>query len=384
MTDSKSIMGIKQFRNGNCYSYFVFDRESHETAIVDPVFEAMEDYRSSLIELRLKPVITVDTRLHCDHFSATHVFHSEFDVPIAMSHVIMSRAIPNATENSANLRMTRALVHGEVVQVGGLKFEVIDAPLEQSVLVASVGALPGASSVALCGHGLAFCGDAISVGLSSEIHKNFLNLPGSTLLFPAHSGLGLLFSKLEIEKKRISSGDFAESQVGVVSQAEASVFRTFNQDLSPAYTSQLRSGNARQPEITYGSFRIATISVEKIWNKIKKPDSPILILDVREPVEYGQKSIEGSLNVPISELGLHCDSILAGMRKVTPERVYVICNSGSRSELVTRTLAYNGFPDVINISGGIKAWMHAGLPLLSQTNNWSSSINEPKERFGNN
>jgi rhodanese-related sulfurtransferase len=31
--------------------------------------------------------------------------------------------------------------------------------------------------------------------------------------------------------------------------------------------------------------------------------------------------------------------------------------------MVTKTLSYIGFPDVVNVAGGFKAWTNAGFPV---------------------
>lgn len=64
---------------------------------------------------------------------------------------------------------------------------------------------------------------------------------------------------------------------------------------------------------------------------------PYLLLDVRLPLEYRQGHVIGSLNVPVSHLRAHADSL-------QPDTVYVVTDAGGiRSELAVHLLNQMGF-----------------------------------------
>jgi rhodanese-related sulfurtransferase len=83
-----------------------------------------------------------------------------------------------------------------------------------------------------------------------------------------------------------------------------------------------------------------------------------LVVDVREPGEYGVGHILGARNVPLSRLA---DAADLGKRKDRPLILY--CDSGDRSGKATSVLKKQGFARVVNLSGGIGAWQQAGLPV---------------------
>jgi rhodanese-related sulfurtransferase/rubrerythrin len=74
------------------------------------------------------------------------------------------------------------------------------------------------------------------------------------------------------------------------------------------------------------------------------------LLDVRQPAEYESEHIPGAKLIPLPELG----DRLSEMDAQRPTIVY--CAIGGRSRVAAQMLAAKGFSEVINLSGGIKAW----------------------------
>ncbi|MEO8287016.1 MAG: rhodanese-like domain-containing protein [Chloroflexota bacterium] len=83
----------------------------------------------------------------------------------------------------------------------------------------------------------------------------------------------------------------------------------------------------------------------------------LLILDVREPNEYKEAHVPGSMLVPLGQLAYK----VAELPKDRP--IVAICRSGNRSGVATNMLLRAGFNEVQNLSGGIMAWARAGGPL---------------------
>ncbi len=81
-----------------------------------------------------------------------------------------------------------------------------------------------------------------------------------------------------------------------------------------------------------------------------------LVLDVRQPEEYRAGHIPGATLIPLGELGQRA-------RELPQNReIICVCASGSRSSSATRQLTAAGF-NATNMSGGMHAWAHAGLPV---------------------
>ncbi|KXZ56633.1 hypothetical protein GPECTOR_1g570 [Gonium pectorale] len=88
-----------------------------------------------------------------------------------------------------------------------------------------------------------------------------------------------------------------------------------------------------------------------------------LLLDVRSRAEFESGSIAGALNLPLDpQLS---DAVRAGSLDEYRQRpVAVVCASGSRSAQATVRLSkVYGFKNVVNVTGGMQAWVREGLPV---------------------
>jgi sulfur-carrier protein adenylyltransferase/sulfurtransferase len=82
----------------------------------------------------------------------------------------------------------------------------------------------------------------------------------------------------------------------------------------------------------------------------RTPGDAFTLLDVRQPAEYEAEHLPGAKLIPLPELGAR----LAELDADKPTVVY--CAIGGRSRVAAQVLAAKGFRDVLNLSGGIKAW----------------------------
>ncbi len=82
------------------------------------------------------------------------------------------------------------------------------------------------------------------------------------------------------------------------------------------------------------------------------------LLDVRQPWEYEQGHIAGSLPMTMHTVPLR----LAELDKATD--LVVICEHGARSMQVAMFLENNGFGSIYNLVGGVSAWIRDVAPTL--------------------
>ncbi|MEP6750099.1 MAG: rhodanese-like domain-containing protein [Bacteroidota bacterium] len=86
----------------------------------------------------------------------------------------------------------------------------------------------------------------------------------------------------------------------------------------------------------------------------------VQVLDVRTAQEYKTGFIKGAVNADWQNEMQFAEKV-KNLDKKAP--VYVYCLSGVRSGKAADWLAANGFTEIINLDGGIKAWKAADKKL---------------------
>ena len=86
-----------------------------------------------------------------------------------------------------------------------------------------------------------------------------------------------------------------------------------------------------------------------------------LLLDVREPDEYEQGAIPGSIHIPRGNL----ESGIENRVVDRDQPIVVICAGGVRSAFAADTLGQLGYTDVVSMDGGFNRWKDEGR-------NWSA------------
>ena len=81
-----------------------------------------------------------------------------------------------------------------------------------------------------------------------------------------------------------------------------------------------------------------------------------LLLDVREPDEYEQGAIAGSVHIPRGQL----ESQIEGRVADRDRPIVVICAGGVRSAFAAKTLTELGYTDVVSMDGGFNKWKDEG------------------------
>ena len=90
----------------------------------------------------------------------------------------------------------------------------------------------------------------------------------------------------------------------------------------------------------------------------------VLLLDVRTDTEFQGGRIPGAQSMPLNELSKR-------MTQITDktQTILVYCDTGTRSAKAARMLYREGYKDVYNLSGGLRAWTAAQKPIQVQAVN---------------
>ncbi|WP_435799900.1 rhodanese-like domain-containing protein [Streptomyces canus] len=101
-------------------------------------------------------------------------------------------------------------------------------------------------------------------------------------------------------------------------------------------------------------------------------EAEAVLLDVREHAEWAAGHAPGAVHAPLSELA--CGGRLPRAAEDRP--VITICRSGKRSREAAGLLAARGV-DVVDVLGGMRAWVEAGLGVVGGSSGGRSAPGSP-------
>lgn len=84
-----------------------------------------------------------------------------------------------------------------------------------------------------------------------------------------------------------------------------------------------------------------------------------VLIDVCEPAEHQAGHAPGCRNIPLGQL----DKRLADLPKDKNTPVLIMCQSGMRARRAAAQLRKQGYVNAAAVSGGLRAWREAGLPV---------------------
>jgi adenylyltransferase/sulfurtransferase len=132
-------------------------------------------------------------------------------------------------------------------------------------------------------------------------------------------------------------------------------FRSFSLRRDPECA--VCGNNPNITDVTAVNYRLdstedttSSISVAELSHKLETEEN-IILLDVREPEEVAVCSIEGATLIPLAQLKKRLGEL---PRNTT---IFVHCKSGKRSARAVSLLRDEGYPDAINVRGGMDAWL---------------------------
>ena len=101
--------------------------------------------------------------------------------------------------------------------------------------------------------------------------------------------------------------------------------------------------------------QIPTVAIDGLPDPLPED---LVVLDVREPVEWDYGHIEGAVHIPLSLLPLRVAELPAA-------QTLVVCKIGGRSAQAVAWLQQQGH-DAVNLAGGMLDWEAAGRPMISE------------------
>jgi rhodanese-related sulfurtransferase len=99
---------------------------------------------------------------------------------------------------------------------------------------------------------------------------------------------------------------------------------------------------------------LPTVTVDQLPEPLP---AELVVLDVREPIEWEQAHVAGAVHIPLMELPARIGEL--------PEdrQLLVVCAVGARSARAVDYLVRHGH-DAVNLDGGLVEWQSAGRELV--------------------
>jgi glyoxylase-like metal-dependent hydrolase (beta-lactamase superfamily II)/rhodanese-related sulfurtransferase len=334
------------------YTYLLYDDQSREAALIDPVLEQAERDLTLLGELGLQLRYALDTHVHADHVTALGTLRQRTGCETVLS------------ERSGSGCATRLVKHGDVLQLGGLAIEVRETP----------GHTSGCLSYVLADHSMAFTGDALLIrgtgrtdfqqgdaaGLYRSIHGQLFSLPDSCLVWPGHDYKGRTVSTIGEEKAfnpRVGGGrsetEFVQIMAGLqLAQPKkidvavpANLYCGVPRDI-PAVPDALPSRDWAPVEVSAGGIP------EVVPEWVAAHLGEFRLVDVREPDEWDGPlpALAAAERVPLAGIA----AASSAWPKQAP--LVLVCRSGGRSGRAALQLAQLGFEQAVSVRGGMGLW----------------------------
>jgi rhodanese-related sulfurtransferase len=116
---------------------------------------------------------------------------------------------------------------------------------------------------------------------------------------------------------------------------------------------------------SYNDISVVTAH-DMINNNTQFPN--LVILDVREQIEYDERHLCNSILISVSEINIRINEL----EPYRDAEIIVYCSSDFRSTQASQNLADNhNFTKIYNMLGGIDAWIAAGYEVCNRQSQFS-------------
>ncbi len=329
-------------------TYLIADDSSHEAVLIDPVTEHVERDVRLLREHGIALKYTLETHVHADHVTAAHALKEATGAQTAVCRDCNAQGYD------------RLLRDGDVILFGH----------EEILTIATPGHTPG--SVSYLWRDRVFTGDTLLIGgcgrtdfqngsaeaLWTSITEKLFALDEQILVYPGHDYKGRRVSSIGEEKR------FNARVAGKTREEFLSIMNNLNLPMPARIHEAVPAnleGGAGQPAaasaLAQPKVAVQSVSAKQLAEALGAPG--VHLLDVRTPGEFEALRIAGAVNVPLDRLDPA--ALLASLSPDDP--VYVVCQTGTRSQFAAAELRAAGFRRVVHVNGGTNAWAVAGLPV---------------------
>jgi glyoxylase-like metal-dependent hydrolase (beta-lactamase superfamily II)/rhodanese-related sulfurtransferase len=334
------------------YTYLIADDATHEAVLIDPVLEQVERDVNLLRSHGLTLRCTLETHVHADHITGALAIKQATG-----AHTVLA-------QDCHAEGYDRYLKDGEVILFGQ----------EEILTIATPGHTPG--SVSYLWRDRLFTGDTLLIGgcgrtdfqsgsastLYRSITEKLFRLDDQVLVYPGHDYKGRRVSSIGEEKQFNArlAGKSLDEFVHIMDNLGLPMPKRIHEAVPANLAGGLRRATdavLRDQALSPVNTKVRSVSPLQLSQAMA--GGKVQLLDVRTPAEFAAVRIPGSFNIPLDRLDPQALKSTIGAER----EIYVICQTGTRSQLVAETLRHAGFPHIVHADGGTNAWVSAGLPV---------------------
>ena len=348
--NTQSSIGFRQLFDHETwtFTYLLWDLETSEGVIIDPVRENFERDFCLVGELGLHMVYALDTHVHADHITSLGMLQEKFGLQTAVGepsgvpcadimlndgdtlrfgkHDLSALATPGHTNSCTSFKVENMVFTGDTLFIRG------------------------------CGRTDFQQGDPVI--LYQSITQKLYTLPDETLVYPGHDYNGKSVSTIIEEKQhnpRIpdtqTEADFAELMNSLNLPKPKRIDEAVPANMGCGFS-------ADQGHLTEEVFGVSDL--HKIINSPIKEEA---VIDCRTSIEYESGHIPGAINIPMGKELDHLDEL----REYS--KIYIYCQSGRRSQTVYTSLLSKGMNNMVCLgSSGLDEWKKCGYQMETISN----------------
>ena len=338
-------IGFRQLfdQDTSTFTYLLWDLDTREGVIIDPVREQFERDLCLVGELGVRMVYALDTHVHADHVTSLGMLREEMGLQTAVGepsgvpcadimlndgytlgfgrHTLTALATPGHTDACTSFKVENMVFTGDALLIRG------------------------------CGRTDFQQGDPEM--LYRSITQKLYALPDETLVYPGHDYNGKSVSTIGEEKQynpRIpatqTESDFAE------------LMNSLNLPRPKHIDEAVPANMGCGISVDHGHLTEEVFGVRDLQKILTALSEDEVVIDCRTPDEYEAGHIPGAINLP---MGKELDQL--GELRVY-RKIYLYCYSGRRSQTVFATLTSKGLDNLVCLgSSGMAEWKKFGYPV---------------------
>lgn len=337
-------VGFRQLFDYNTwtYTYLLWDLDTREGVLIDPVREQFERDHRVISELGVHLKYALDTHVHADHVTSLGLFREAMGVETAVGepsgvpcadillkdsdkltfgkHTIQALPTPGHTDACTSFHCENMLFTGDTLFIRG------------------------------CGR------TDFQQGSPKKLFESIQKLysfPDDTLIYPGHDYKGECVSSVGEEKQFNPRIPALQTEAGFTEIMNA-LRLPKPKFIDEAVPANLGCGVSR--DVGHHTEELFSVhNLERIHDRLPEDE---MIIDCRTPEEYLSGHVPGAVNIPMGEELNHSNSIRQA------RKAYIYCRSGRRAQSVYATLSNKGLENLVCInSSGMLDWEMARYPL---------------------